>query len=829
MSFATLKFGEVCQRHPAANPRGLDARAVLLKPVEKIKLGKQEIPEPTWLLNKIAAEGSGSSVARAATTTTPAAPPLPRPASAQPDVRAQPQAQTQALQAPPAPQRASASAEGRRASAPPLAPTALRSQPLTAREPTPTHAATVAPHEVGFGPRRASSDVAAAAGAPAASARPAGTPVVSSRAPKLVADLRRPSAEEIDAIFKTIDFNGNGMLSLAELDKAVLELWPHFNNKPAIMRAYKASDANGSGFISKKEFHLFVLFIQVFDTAWKTFLTIDRDGDRRLTLQEFVKGAKLLSGFADKSEGELHTWFRGMDRNDGGFVLFDEFCDWYAAEAVAAERARLKISTKRGGPKKRSAAVDHFLELPSLAKTTSLFSRLDFNNNGMLSLAELDKGVVELWPQFNNKPALLRAYKATDANGNGFVSKKEFRAFLEYLIVYTNLFTRFTTMDTSGDRRLTEEEFVQGAPHLGLDGLGLETADLRALFRRIDRNGGGVLLFDEFCAYFASEALRNFRAGKGSDANRPPSPAVLPLGCHTCGRVISYDGWAAHVAACGEKLATEVQLLPSFLRRPVPAPPALPRITSDDVAKYNAEARRIYQEETLVTCPECRQSFKVAAFPAHFRTHPRLSIAREKELRRAHAAGPPPRAPPAHADPAAPVYDVAALCGALRVISPDDETLRALHRAVTLHALDPIEGAAVSQRQLLSWLQQLRFPNPEALRLGDVFGGGRRTQPTAEFQRCLRLPPKPTARQRQDALEEAALQGPPPPVLLPGTVGARPEGVELVARFVGGREEVFFVGGVAAPTMKRDVASLKRRLQASGYDVRDIQSVEIRQ
>jgi len=35
------------------------------------------------------------------------------------------------------------------------------------------------------------------------------------------------------------------MVSLAEIDKAVIELYPHLaKDKPAIMRAYKAADAS---------------------------------------------------------------------------------------------------------------------------------------------------------------------------------------------------------------------------------------------------------------------------------------------------------------------------------------------------------------------------------------------------------------------------------------------------------------------------------------------------------------------------------------------------------------------------------------------------------
>ena len=51
------------------------------------------------------------------------------------------------------------------------------------------------------------------------------------------------------AAFKKMDNNGNGLLSLAEIDKAVLHLYPSFNHKPALMRAYKSADKSGDGFI----------------------------------------------------------------------------------------------------------------------------------------------------------------------------------------------------------------------------------------------------------------------------------------------------------------------------------------------------------------------------------------------------------------------------------------------------------------------------------------------------------------------------------------------------------------------------------------------------
>ena len=92
-----------------------------------------------------------------------------------------------------------------------------------------------------------------------------------------------------------------------------------------------------------------------------------------------------------------------------------------------------------------------------------LFDQLDENASGKLSLAELDKGVVTLFPEWNNKPAIMAAYKAADRSGNGFVERKEFGYFLRYIVYYNNLWSLFAAMDNDGDRRISRDEFVAAA------------------------------------------------------------------------------------------------------------------------------------------------------------------------------------------------------------------------------------------------------------------------------------------------------------------------------------------------------------------------------
>jgi hypothetical protein len=50
---------------------------------------------------------------------------------------------------------------------------------------------------------------------------------------------------QADQAFDIFDYNRNGILSLAEIDKAVIETLPQFaKDKPAIMRTYHAIDKN---------------------------------------------------------------------------------------------------------------------------------------------------------------------------------------------------------------------------------------------------------------------------------------------------------------------------------------------------------------------------------------------------------------------------------------------------------------------------------------------------------------------------------------------------------------------------------------------------------
>lgn len=68
------------------------------------------------------------------------------------------------------------------------------------------------------------------------------------------------------------------------------------------------------------------------------------------------------------------------------------------------------------------------------------------------------------------------------------------------LFYFNKLFWIFDQCD-GDDRRLTPQEF-----RMVLSLCGVQVPNPDAEFRKIDKNGGGIILFDEFCHYFCSKA-----------------------------------------------------------------------------------------------------------------------------------------------------------------------------------------------------------------------------------------------------------------------------------------------------------------------------------
>eukprot|EP00756_Hemistasia_phaeocysticola_P029042 Hpha_TRINITY_DN16206_c1_g3::TRINITY_DN16206_c1_g3_i7::g.15075::m.15075 len=142
-------------------------------------------------------------------------------------------------------------------------------------------------------------------------------------------------------LFHEMDGNGNGKLSLAEIDKEINEKYPDYDHKPVLMRAMKLSDREGNhdGLLEAKEFIEFVDFLALYTDLWKKFETVDKGHDRRISRAEFKEMVPKLN--MDISDPDAA--FDEVDRDHGGQILFDEFCYW-----VAKKQGNTKIGSKDG-------------------------------------------------------------------------------------------------------------------------------------------------------------------------------------------------------------------------------------------------------------------------------------------------------------------------------------------------------------------------------------------------------------------------------------------------------------------------------------------------
>merc|ERR1712166_1076093 len=288
---------------------------------------------------------------------------------------------------------------------------------------------------------------------------------------------------------------------------------------------------DGDAWVEPNEFPQLLLNLFYFNKLFQCFEQVDTDDDRRMDEEEFIKGLGMLG--MNLSEKDAKADFDEMDSNDGGIVLFDEFCIWFtkkvspereivdstsqfAGEIRGRVKGKGKKKKKKKGPK--DAMPDYsskdFDELAKKimaiakdpAELAKLWDLMDFNDNQIVSLAEIDKLMVQDYPLLNHKPALMRAYKQTclkeGGDGDAWVEPGEFPQLLLNLFYFNKLFQCFEQVDTDDDRRMDEEEFIKG---LGMLGMNLSEKDAKADFDEMDSNDGGIVLFDEFCIWFTKK------------------------------------------------------------------------------------------------------------------------------------------------------------------------------------------------------------------------------------------------------------------------------------------------------------------------------------
>ncbi|GAB5357416.1 hypothetical protein AAMO2058_000372800, partial [Amorphochlora amoebiformis] len=168
-----------------------------------------------------------------------------------------------------------------------------------------------------------------------------------------------------------------------------------------------------------------------------------------------------------------------------------------------------------------------------------------------LSVAEIEKLLMVALKYEKNvkiavKKSVHRAHRAArgysqpgkSTSGDDYVELNEFPIFVRFFRDDLKLLTTYTAMDTNDDMRLDFSEFKAMVPKLS-NKLGIHLPDnLESIFLEIDRDGGGLILYDEFASYILEHSsksdpdlrklLEQSRMGDWSANARDKSLKTLP-------------------------------------------------------------------------------------------------------------------------------------------------------------------------------------------------------------------------------------------------------------------------------------------------------------
>lgn len=146
--------------------------------------------------------------------------------------------------------------------------------------------------------------------------------------------------------FNGMDMNGNGYLSLAEVDKGVRDILRSdhlFDCKPAMIRAFNAvkdtapaHTPHSDDYVTRAEFRLLLVALRQMFELWTMFEIIDTGDDRRIDADEFAKAVPQLTKWG-VNVTDADATFREIDKNGGGQILFDEFVAWATKKGLDLE------------------------------------------------------------------------------------------------------------------------------------------------------------------------------------------------------------------------------------------------------------------------------------------------------------------------------------------------------------------------------------------------------------------------------------------------------------------------------------------------------------
>ena len=154
---------------------------------------------------------------------------------------------------------------------------------------------------------------------------------------KLPVEKTTESRNKRREIWKAMDMNGNGFLSLAEFDRGVrdvLNLPEIFKQKKVLIRAFNLAKNKIQGkakqtgdYVEWLEFRYILIYLRQYLEYYAMFCRLDTSDDFKINLDEFKKGLEKMKTWGINIT-DPEKEFNSIDQNKSGSIMFEEFAEY---------------------------------------------------------------------------------------------------------------------------------------------------------------------------------------------------------------------------------------------------------------------------------------------------------------------------------------------------------------------------------------------------------------------------------------------------------------------------------------------------------------------
>uniref|UniRef100_A0A183CM59 EF-hand domain-containing protein n=1 Tax=Globodera pallida TaxID=36090 RepID=A0A183CM59_GLOPA len=141
-----------------------------------------------------------------------------------------------------------------------------------------------------------------------------------------------------------------------------------------------------------------------------------------------------------------------------------------------------------------------------------IFREFDLNGDGFIQRDELRQVMLKMG-QSPTEEELGAMFEAADTNKDGQISFQEFLCIARANPLSLSLKAVFEELDVDGDGHITRSELRTAFQQMGHT---LNDADIKAIYKRVDKNQDGKINFKEFCEMMtrgSSNSSSNSNAG----------------------------------------------------------------------------------------------------------------------------------------------------------------------------------------------------------------------------------------------------------------------------------------------------------------------------